>query len=568
MSFELFSHGSFQYQADVDGIAETDLDIETEDAKFEVIPENGLHFNYHRKVYQQYREIHEEYIGKKGINRRPEDLHIGIIGAGMAGLFSALILKKAGIKVTVFEVNDRVGGRVNTHYFPSEESQRWQYGEFGAMRLPECAEHKLVFDVIKYLNELNLEHPDRHIDLTDFIMNCDNGLTFYNNIMLTNKVAKDYPDRVGFPAGVLGLWNRNISIFLKTFESNFKRGLNFLMKFDSYSVRGFLTAPPVFSRFRRISEEWASYLEVYNSGTGLFNLAFVQVIIEVVGGMQRLPEAFRPFLGDDIKYRHSVQKLEILPENKVGITYTTIQDNQHQFPPLNCGRTKTESFDHVIVTCPLGVVRRWDLPEFSLQKRSAIRCLNYGNSTKIFLQFRTSFWENGPRPIIGGASTTDLPIRKIVYPSYGTNSGEPGVLQIYTWGNDATRFGANSDEDIAELALRDLVKIHGEIVRSEYLGRYGVQYWSTDPIAGGGTFAFFEPGQFTTWVEPLKTPEFNIHFAGEHTDVHHAWIVGALNSAMYATMNIMCKEGLSELFRRVTRPFTSIYNVLDEYIST
>lgn len=82
----------------------------------------------------------------------------------------------------------------------------------------------------------------------------------------------------------------------------------------------------------------------------------------VVGGMQRLPEAFRPLLGNDIKYQHSVQKLEILEDNKVGITYTTVQDNQHQFPPLNCGHTQMESFDHVIVTCPLGVVRRWDLP--------------------------------------------------------------------------------------------------------------------------------------------------------------------------------------------------------------
>lgn len=140
------------------------------------------------------------------------------------------------------------------------------------------------------------------------------------------------------------------------------------------------------------------------------------------------------------------------------------------------------------------------------------------------------------------------------------------MLQVsYTWGNDAARFGANSDEDIAELALRDLVKIHGEIARSEYTGRYAVRYWSTDPIAGGGTFAVFEPGQFTTWMKHIKTPEFNIHFAGEHTDVHHAWIVGALNSAIYATMNIMCKEGLRDLFCQVTKRFANIYNVLDEY---
>ncbi|RUS18605.1 hypothetical protein BC937DRAFT_88554 [Endogone sp. FLAS-F59071] len=89
---------------------------------------------------------------------------------------------------------------------------------------------------------------------------------------------------------------------------------------------------------------------------------------------------------------------------------------------------ETEFFDHVIVTCPLGVVRRWDLPD-----------------------------------------------------------------------------------DVAELALRDIVKIHGKVAREEYLDCYVVHYWSTDPIAGGGTFTLFEPGQFNHWLPGIKTPEHHIH---------------------------------------------------------
>ncbi|RUP48291.1 amine oxidase [Jimgerdemannia flammicorona] len=281
--------------------------------------------------------------------------------------------------------------------------------------------------------------------------------------------------------------------------------------------------------------------------------------------MQRFPNAFLPLVGENIKYKNSVQELKRLPDNKVGITYTKVPDNQHQFPPLTPQNSITETFDHVIVTCPLGVVRRWDLPDFSFGKRTAIRCLNYDNSAKIFLQFRTRFWEDPAKtqnPIVGGTSSTDLPIRTIVYPSYGINSGEPGVLLVsYTWANDAARFGANSDEDVAELALRDLVKIHGKVARDEYLGRNGVHYWSTDPIAGGGAFALFEPGQFTSWIKDIKRPEFNIHFAGEHTDVHHGWIVGALNSAVYATHNVMEREGHKRLFHKVAEPFINQYSL-------
>ncbi|RUS26173.1 hypothetical protein BC938DRAFT_471138 [Jimgerdemannia flammicorona] len=59
-----------------------------------------------------------------------------------------------------------------------------------------------------------------------------------------------------------------------------------------------------------------------------------------------------------------------------------------------------------------------------------------------------------------------------------------------------------------------------------------------DPIAGGGASALFESGQLTSLLPDLIKPEHNIHFAGEHTDVHHTWIVGALNSAIYLFKNI------------------------------
>ncbi|RUS30074.1 hypothetical protein BC938DRAFT_479883 [Jimgerdemannia flammicorona] len=118
----------------------------------------------------------------------------------------------------------------------------------------------------------------------------------------------------------------------------------------------------------------------------------------------------------------------------------------------------------------------------------------------------------------------------------------------------AARFGANSHEDVAELALRDLVKIHGPVVRDEYLD-HGVHYWSTDLIAGGGAFAFFEPGKFTTLLPHLKSPEFHIHFTGEHTDIHHGWIVGALNSAVYTTYNIMKGLKRESEFPEYLKPF-------------
>lgn len=44
-------------------------------------------------------------------------LKVGIIGAGAAGLYSALLLQSLGIDYEILEANTRIGGRMYTHRF-------------------------------------------------------------------------------------------------------------------------------------------------------------------------------------------------------------------------------------------------------------------------------------------------------------------------------------------------------------------------------------------------------------------------------------------------------------------
>lgn len=46
-----------------------------------------------------------------GTRRRPK--HVGIIGAGVAGLRCADVLLQHGVKVTILEARNRLGGRVS-----------------------------------------------------------------------------------------------------------------------------------------------------------------------------------------------------------------------------------------------------------------------------------------------------------------------------------------------------------------------------------------------------------------------------------------------------------------------
>ena len=50
-------------------------------------------------------------------------LHVGIVGAGFAGLRCADVLMAHGHKVTIFEARNRVGGRVCFSFLFSQETQ-------------------------------------------------------------------------------------------------------------------------------------------------------------------------------------------------------------------------------------------------------------------------------------------------------------------------------------------------------------------------------------------------------------------------------------------------------------
>lgn len=102
---------------------------------------------------------------------------------------------------------------------------------------------------------------------------------------------------------------------------------------------------------------------------------------------------------------------------------------------------------------------------------------------------------------------------------------------------------------IVDMVLNNLADIHG-IPRGkmeEVMGpldhvQSKVVAWYNEPNARGA-FALFGPGQFGqtdkngfSLFASLKAPAANgrLHIAGEATSIHHAWVVGALNSAWRA----------------------------------
>jgi monoamine oxidase len=443
-----------------------------------------------------------------------------IIGGGIAGLVAAFELRRQGHDPHVLEAQHRVGGRVRT----IRDFAPGLYAEAGAMRIPR-------------VHDLTLAYCDLFgLELRPFVMGNPKTLVHIDGQRMTTAEADANPDRLPFDLADhekgktwTALWNEATSEFRAQYEEGGQEKLDDLLGgYDQYSIREFLI-------MRGFSEGAIELYGVMSFRESNMNAAVVEQLREIVGrsfedmqeivgGMDQLPRAFYENLKPYVRFGAEVTAIEQDPDS------VTV----HYRGPA--GRTSVTG-DYAICAIPFSVLRDIEIlgTGFSRSKQKAIRELNYNASGKILFQTRHRFWE-WEDGIVGGTTVTDLPIRRICYPSYSDPNDERGtLLASYTWGQDALRWGALDDEDAIEQALEDVAQIHPSITTEFEVG--AVQNWYDDPYARGA-FALFEPEQQTRLQESIVAPEGRIHFAGEHTSLYHAWIQGALESGIRAAKEI------------------------------
>nr|BFF04698.1 flavin monoamine oxidase family protein [Streptoalloteichus tenebrarius] len=357
-----------------------------------------------------------------------------------------------------------------------------------------------------------------------------------------------------------------------------------LYDFDGHSMERFLTEQA------GLSTNAVDLIGTVENLTSRLALSFIHSFLtrslvstsatywEIDGGTARLPYALLPSVKDEVRMNRRMTRMEFWDPDRdcsgcehvrkdgPRVWIETVSESGGD-DSVSGKPAEREVFtgDVAIVTIPFSVLRHVEVtPGFSYGKRRAITELHYDSATKVLLEFRRRWWEfteqdwqrelNAIRPglydhyrergkgeatgTVGGGSVTDGPNRFMYFPSHPVQ-GSPGgvVLASYSWADDANRWDSLDDAERSAYALRGLQAIYGRRIEAFFTGHAPTQSWLRNRYAGGEA-AVFTPRQLTELQPSIPTPEGPVFFAGDHVSLKHAWIEGALETAVQAAIDV------------------------------
>ncbi|KAK2936613.1 Sodium:neurotransmitter symporter [Fusarium oxysporum f. sp. vasinfectum] len=517
--------------------------------------------------------------------KQPDDLFVtatknksfGILGGGMSGLLSSLILDSVGIhNWKILESSERIGGRVRTVYLNGTSPEDGQYHELGPMRFPyeltdsetnetfPFMDQRMIFQLADVLNEMNAGNKSLQVEFWDWIQSSPNtpvdspfrrpdgtwptkaevanDPAYYNPPVYHNETAAEeaieaLDDFKGITPERIRMYASNI---FKAYKQAKEDGA-----FD-YSEVSYLR--DVIKTDLNTTDEVSPshiYWPMWEYET-IYFLASKWVTIK--GGLSRLPAAFEPHVKDRVQYNAKVNGLHYNKNNTLSVFWKPTGSKPFSTP------NNVENFDYVLNSVPLNLMKFWKMPRYSSLLKRAIDRTLYANACKVAVQFKTRFWEHLEQPIFGGCTRLTNPqLGQVCYPSWHINSTGPGtMLASYLSDYEATAACAMSEEEHLAYIKNSLIEVHGDVVEENWTGNYARQCWEQEEHhAGAFTMQIF--GQQHLYLPAFYQTEFNTVFIGEAATFTHTWIFSALESAVRGSVQLLLDLGLVDEAKQVTQ---------------
>ncbi len=441
-----------------------------------------------------------------------------VLGAGLSGLNCARQLEAFGYRVTVLEANSSVGGRVRTREID------------GVLHEMGASDVGLLYArVISTAQELGLQLQPYAIGSRPFSYHVGGKLLHaeeWKDADVNHTVGHErflLPGELEFkligdlnpidsPTDWLQPENLSLDVPLSAFlrSNNVSQAALDLISHtyngDGIDRTSALTVLRDASRQKVATDAWLRQREQNPD---------VLRMMEIKGGMQRLPEAMAATLDSEVRLKHPAALVE---QDATGVTVT-------------CRDGSRFSADKLVCATSLPALRNLHFqPGLSALKQQAIHEADYYATTKFYLRPTEPFWEHdGYQPSLWSDGLIERMFARTNY------EGNVHLLLAWINGSGARRLDKLSPKAGGQLIIDELARI-----RPASKGKVEVvahEAWGRDPLFGGCGYKH-TAGQVAEMARELPRPEGHIHFAGEYVRDVEVGMEAAMTSGEAVAINI------------------------------
>lgn len=426
-------------------------------------------------------------LGFPGLNTAEHGKRIIIIGAGVAGLTAARVLKDSGYDILVLEASHRVGGRVRTNYAlgtPVEQGAGWIHG-------PKT---NPMMELVQHTGQPYF--TTQSSDMTVFDMH-----------------GKPQPHHM-----IMKMSGEHEQL-IKQASTGLYKDMPLADAIEHMAPQ--LSRDPV---FRWMTSAYTE-LDCGGPASELSAMYF---------------DERNPFKGEDIILTRGLHNLlEPLCRGLpilLGRQVRRISHRNHKGVSVETGQETFEA-DFAIVTVPLSLLQKETVvfdPPLPKSYRRAISKIGVGHITKVSLQFQEAPWPHS-KDFFG------LMAPKSGQWSYFLNHKpmhNANVITAISYGHYAQQLGQMDHTEIMEGALSAVRTMFGADMPAP--DHFISTEWSREPYAQGA-YSFVKTGAIPDDFNMLGQPiDRCLVLAGEHTTfAHHGTVHGAYLSGHTAARTAM-----------------------------
>lgn len=453
----------------------------------------------------------------------PAGSNVVVVGAGIAGLTAAYRLRQQRVPVTVYEAQERVGGRMLSlrGHFPG------QVCELGAelidtdhcVMLRLCAElglavDDLAADTVGLTNEFWYAEGRRWSE-DDLVR------AFAPVAARIADTVKDWPEEITYRDGEIARAVDALSVAQWLDREGVSGWLRKLLDVAYTTEMGLECAEQTSLNLLTFIGHEPDSFQIFGASDERYH---------VRGGNDLVVQGLAKHLAGAIRTGHVLEAVRELPDGRFRLS-------------LRSGAASRDvEADQVILALPLTLLRdvRIEANLSPLQRR-AIAELRYGTNAKLMLGFSERLWRT--REHDAGSTFTDLPLQT-TWETSRAQPGTHGILTNFVGGRHGVEIGRGSPNEQGDAARADLDQLYPGIAALKRSAGDVRMHWPSNAWVRG-SYLCYAPGQWTTLRGVLIDPAGRLHFAGEHCALGtQGFMEGGAESGEFAAKAVLVQRAL------------------------